>query len=124
MRSFLIDRKFAVRVNSSFFIPRSVSGGVPQGEISILSNFYTCYLLVLLKTSAMKYCAFADELKICRSITSDSDIEPLQKADNNVQKWSSEWSLPSRDTRNDNAPHYSIKGTPLNEAGEIKYFGL
>lgn len=87
MKSFLSGRRYIVRVNSSFSSTRVVRSGVPQGGVlsPVLFNIYTHDLLHLLSGADVEFCAYADDLKIYRSITKDTDAQ-LSRMQSTVSK--------------------------------------
>lgn len=96
IREFLSGRAFRVRVKHSFSTPKVATSGVPQGGVlsPVLFNIYTFELPCLISSMDVNCCAFADDLKMYKTVSSALDCRTLQDALNSVHQWSITWGLP------------------------------
>ncbi|KAK6035516.1 reverse transcriptase, partial [Cooperia oncophora] len=115
LRSFLSERKFIVRVNSSFSKPRIARSGVPQGGVlsPILFNIYTYDLLKLLSMSnvaqsaiPMQFLECLDSWGSCHSLPRGFKSKVLHLGSRNGQH------------------SYTIDGTILNSVHEVQDLGF
>ncbi|EYC27034.1 hypothetical protein Y032_0009g483 [Ancylostoma ceylanicum] len=134
IQAFLEGRTFSVRVNNTISKARPVTSGVPQGGVlsPVLFNIYTFELPDLISSAGVHCCAFADDIKIYKSISDASDCHQIQKAIGLVENWSQKWGLPlsSQKTKilriGPNTPEfdYSLNGDLIEEVDHIKDLGF
>lgn len=88
--AFLRNRTFSVRINEHLSKPRAITSGVPQGGVlsPILFSIYRYELANILSVEGSEFSAFADDIKIFRTVNSDEDFTALQLAINALQSWS------------------------------------
>lgn len=87
IRSYLHDRRLAVKIKDVVSDEIEVPSGVPQGShfgplffILFMSDVDRCFPNV-------QFALFADDLKMFRSVESDSDRRALQQALDNFSEW-------------------------------------
>lgn len=135
--SFLEDRKFLVRVNSTTSTVRNIHAGVPQGSIlgPTLFNIFTHDIPTLKPTEVA---LFADDMAVISQHEELlTTIDHLQTALNTLTKWLTKWGIKLNATkcttkiftlkRIHDHPNINIFGTdiPWNPRGEaVKYLGV
>lgn len=93
LKSFLFNRQFCVKINSSSSTYRQISAGVPQGSIlgPLLFNVFMYDIPIPLDATLALY---ADDTTI---ITQSTDIQEachqLQTSTNDVVQWFNKWNL-------------------------------
>ena len=92
VEAYLSNRKQRVLVNGTQSEWEPVSSGVPQGSVQgpVLVLVYINDLPKSVKNSIR---LFADDTKIYRTVTTDSDCLSLQKDIDSIEEWASKWQL-------------------------------
>jgi hypothetical protein len=85
--SYLTNRQSCVRYSGILSTPSEVQSGVPQGSVSgpSLFNIYKNDFCDIIKHS--NCLLFADDLKVCRAVSSPSDCLLQQSDINRVRNW-------------------------------------
>lgn len=132
--AFLENRTFSVRVNRSFSKPRVITSGVPQGGVlsPILFNIYTYELANILGADGVEFSAFADDIKIFRTVESDDHFLALQRSIDILQAWSTNWKLPISKVKTkvlhlgstNPKHHYYLDGSPIEAVEEMRDLGF
>ncbi len=93
LKSYLSDRSFRVKVNGIFSDPFDMLSGVPQGSTlgPLLFILYTNDLPLCVKNCMILL--FADDCKLAKCITNDSDMMLFQSDIDRICKWYKEWQL-------------------------------
>ena len=88
----LSNRKQRVLVNGTRSEWEPVSSGVPQGSV-LGPVLFLVYINDLPKSVKNSIRLFADDTKIYRTVTTDSDCLSLQKDIDSIEEWASKWQL-------------------------------
>lgn len=92
IRSFLMHRKQAVKINDCTSSEASVDSGVPQGSV-LGPILFLIFINDLPESVSSNIKIFADDTKIFRAINSPSDADELQQDLEALQHWSDLWGL-------------------------------
>ena len=87
-----MDRPCFVHVSSMVYTRPPVSSGVPQGSV-LGPVLFLVYINDLPKSVKNFIRLFADDTKIYRTVTTDSDCLSLQKDIDSIGEWASKWQL-------------------------------
>ena len=92
IKSFLVGRTQRVSVNGVLSDERPVASGVPQGSVlgPLLFLLYINDIADNLETSLL---FFADDSKLSKHISTQDDIDALQRDLLRLEDWSSKWLL-------------------------------
>ena len=92
IKSFLVGRTQRVSVNGVLSDERPVASGVPQGSVlgPLLFLIYINDIVDNLETSLL---LFADDSKLSKHISTQDDIDALQRDLLRLEDWSSKWLL-------------------------------
>jgi ribonucleases P/MRP protein subunit RPP40 len=130
--AFLSNRSHLVIANDCFspFLP--VLSGVPQGTV-LGPLFFLIYINDLpLSVLSSKVHLFADDLKLCKEISSPLDIQLLQADLDRVHKWSQTWQLKLNTSKssciqigpNPIPTAYTLNNTPLDTVQTQRDLGI
>uniref|UniRef100_A0A0K8WLI3 RNA-directed DNA polymerase from mobile element jockey n=1 Tax=Bactrocera latifrons TaxID=174628 RepID=A0A0K8WLI3_BACLA len=86
LSSYLIDRQLQVRVNGHLSASYDVKTGVPQGP-HLGPVLFNIFINDIGTNFSSEYFLYADDLKICRAIVNDSDIQALQHDIDQLSAW-------------------------------------
>jgi len=94
IKDFLTERKFRVKVNLSNSPWNLVSSGIPQGSVlgPLLFLLFMNDLVESCENHAAIY-LFADDAKLFKHITQESDKQILQKSIYDLHNWCNRWML-------------------------------
>ena len=92
IEKWLTHRRQRVIVDGEISNWKSVLSGVPQGSVlgPILFLIYTNYLEDVISSKVLK---FADDTKVFRKVTNDTDKQSLQDDLDKLVKWSEKWQM-------------------------------
>lgn len=93
LRSFLSDRSFQVRVNSTLSQPATISAGVPQGSV-LGPLLFLIFINDLPSVIPSNVAIYADDVTIWGTNSS-----VVQSAMDHAKRWSSDWGLPINDNK-------------------------
>jgi len=92
IKSFLSNRKQAVKVNDSISHEEYVRSGVPQGSV-LGPTLFLLFINDLPDHVNSEIRIFADDTKLFRKIESTNDVTQLQSDLNSLKQWSDTWGL-------------------------------
>ena len=92
VEAYLSNRKQRVLVNGTTSEWEPVSSGVPRGSV-LGPVLFLVYINDLPKSVKNSIRLFADDTKIYRTVTTDSDCLSLQKDIDSIEEWASKWQL-------------------------------
>ena len=92
VEAYLSNRKQRVLVNGTRSEWEPVSSGVPQGSV-LGPVLFLVYINDLPKSVKNSIRLFADDTKIYRTVTTDSDCLSLQKDIDSIEEWASKWQI-------------------------------
>ena len=132
MKSYLNNRKFRVFLRGSFSQWSHASSGVPQGSV-LGPTLFNVFINDL--PTQLRYCLcllFADDLKVFRTITSDSDYDLIQSDLNAIARWAADNRMSFNITKsavlhigfNNPQSHYFINGESIQSKDAVKDLGV
>ena len=95
LKFYLSDREQVVKVGSSFSSSRKISSGVPQGSVlgPLLFLIFVREIPSLISSETLVL-QFADDLKLLRVVSSELDVEMLERDIRSVLRWSEVHCMP------------------------------
>ena len=92
VENFLLDRKQCVQVNGEMSKWHKVTSGIPQGSV-LGPVLFVIFINDMPNTVESDVFLYADDTKLFREITSESDSRTMQADLENLFKWSEIWLL-------------------------------
>jgi hypothetical protein len=118
-KSYLTNRSFIVRAEGALSDPHPIFSGVPQGSI-LGPKLFNIYINEILTLTESPLTAYADDIKIWRSIRGPEDCEILQADLDVLQDWATENNLTFNikkckliSIRHNTTNSYNIGGLPI-----------
>lgn len=137
IKSFLLERSFAVSVNSSMSEPHRIPCGVPQGSV-LSPTLYNIFTSDVLMVDGVTYAFFADDTAF---LATDDDPQivtcKLQHAQNQLQQFQQKWRIKTNTSKTQaifftrrRSPRYlptseiTVNGSTVPWKEEVEYLGL
>lgn len=133
LKSYLYDRKFAVRCNTATSSEHRIEAGVPQGSV-LGPTLYVLYTADIPTCRGLTTSTFADDTAILsRSRCPLQATSQLARHLVNVEKWLSDWRIKVNEQKckhvtftlnKKDCPPLTLNNIPLPKANEVTYLGV
>lgn len=133
VKSYLSDRTFVVRQNSSHSNYFNILAGVPQGS-DIAPFLYNIFTHDIPKTSFTELGSYADDTAIVASNENPNTVSNmLQRHLNIIDLWTKRWKIKINETKSSfitftlkkgSCPVVTLNSIPIPSYSEVKYLGL
>ena len=133
-KSFLENRIFNVKVNTSMSMSTRITSGIPQGTV-LGPLLYNIYAFDIAKYTTNKVVSFADDTKLYKSISKhgaarELDILSLQNDVNGISKWAIENKMSINTSKcvhlsiGRSSSTYTLNGTSIANVNQFKDLGV
>ena len=133
LKSYLYDRKFAVRCNTATSTVHTIEAGVPQGSV-LGPTLYLIYTADIPTNSRLTVSTFADDTAILsRSRSPIQATAQLALYLIDIEKWLSDWRIKVNEQKckhvtftlnRQDCPPLLLNSIPLPKADEVAYLGV
>lgn len=133
MKSYLSNRRYYVKHNTSKSVEKNVLAGVPQGSV-LGPTLYLIFTFDLPTSSQIMTSTFADDTAIvCTHKNPQTASETLQRHINDIEIWLKKWRIKVNEEKSTHVtftlnkltcPPVTMNGIQIPQANEAKYLGV